>query len=143
MLLASATVVSCYKDDAYFDDAANITYTNQGVPAIFLNPLDSSGFIRGGRARMYLEYWTKDNVSDSVYIYATIGTGARTIVDRLTHKSAFSQFKQADTLIYFYNVASTATAGTAIKLDAEIVTKQGIRKGSFNGSTSTRTFTVR
>ncbi|MFM2266949.1 MAG: hypothetical protein RL757_390 [Bacteroidota bacterium] len=143
MLLASATVVSCYKDDSYFDDTANITYNNQPVPAVFLNPLDSSGFIRGGRARMYLEYWAKDNVCDSVYIYATVGATPRTIVDRLTHKSAFSQFKQADTLIYFYNVAATATAGTSIKLDAEIVTKQGIRKATFNGSTSTRTFTVR
>jgi hypothetical protein len=149
LLAATLTVVSCYKEETFFDDPNNIQYLNQPVPAVFLNTLDSTSFTRGNnRIRMHLEYITKDNLSDSVYIYATVNSTAvptaAAITDRLVHKAAFSSIKQADTLIYFYTLPATTTVGATVRLNAEIVTKQGARKGTWaTGAGSTRSFTVK
>lgn len=137
----TALLASCYEEKDWLGE--NAEFTGRGFPAIFMNPLDSAIFSKGGRpVRVYLEFWSDDPMQE-IRLYNTIGTGTRTLVSTTPYAPAFSRWKRADTLILGYTIPATAAANTSIRLDAEVLNQNGLTKGTFSVPTSPRTFRVR
>jgi len=137
-------VASCYEQEEWLDK--NVTYTNKAVPSIYLYPLDSTSFIRGGRVRMLLEFWCNDPMKE-IRIYQSTGatstTTPRTLVKTEAYKPAYSLLRQQDTLVTFVDVPANLAASTRVWLYAEGVSQKDVAYGTWLLPTSLRSYTAR
>ena len=135
---------SCYEQEEWLDK--NVTYTDKGVPSIYMYPLDSSSFIRGGRVRMLMEFWCNDPMKE-IRIYQSTGTtstaGARTLIKTEAYKPAYSTLRQQDTLITFVDVPTNVAAATRVWLHAEGVSQKDVAYGTWLLPASSRSYMTR
>lgn len=143
LVLASMVMLTaCYEEEVWLDD--NVEFQGKAVPSIYMYPLDSTTFTPGRSARVQLEYFCNDGLKE-IRVYQRVGsaTATRTLLSTLPYTPAFSQLKQQDTLIYQFPVPTGNAANTLIFIDAEAVSRQDVTKGTWQPTTSSRSFRTR
>ena len=140
LILVVGVVSSCYKKQDYFED--NVTITDKAVPFIYMYPLDSTTFTPGTKARVLLEFYCKDPLKE-IRLYqggTTIAATPRTLLTTEAYKPAYSALRQMDTLVLSYTVPAGNPVNTTIFLHGEAVTTKDVAKGTWQVTTTSRSF---
>ena len=143
LLLASIALVSgCYEESYWLDE--NAEFQNKAVPSIYMYPLSATTYTPGSTASVQLEYWCNEGIKE-IKVYQRVGsaTATRTLLATLPYTPAFSQLKQQDTLLYSYVVPAGNPANTQIFIDEGAISKQGVGKGTWQPTASSRSFRTR
>ena len=139
LIMVIGIASSCYKEKDFWAD--NATDVNKSVPFIYMYVLDSATFTPGTKARVLLEFYCKDPLKE-IRLYQSLATitGARTLVSTEPYKAAYSQIRQMDTLVVYYTVPAGNPVGTTIFLHGEAVSSKDIAKGTWQVTTTSRSF---
>ncbi len=139
LIVLISLVSSCYKEKDFWAD--NATITDKAVPFIYMYALDSASFTPGTKARILLEFYCKDGLKE-LRLHQSLATisGARTQVSTEAYKPAFSQIRQMDTLVLSYTVPAGNPVGTVIFLHGEAVSSKDNAKGTWQVTTTSRSF---
>jgi hypothetical protein len=139
LILVVTIASSCYKEKDFWAD--NATITDKAVPFIYMYALDSTTFTPGTKARVLLEFYCKDPLKE-IRLHQSLATitGARTQISAEAYKPAYSQIRQMDTLVLSYTVPAGNPVGTTIFLHGEAVTTKDVAKGSWQVTTTSRSF---
>jgi hypothetical protein len=111
------------KDDTSPTGVGSYPVSTNTLQDVTVNPNITLGTValKGGYTlKAELQYFSSDPVKE-VNLYTTVGTGTRTKVLTIPYASAYSTIKKLDTLLVPYSVPTGLTAGTAIKLEYEIL----------------------
>jgi hypothetical protein len=141
IILLATIASSCYKEQDFWAD--NATITDKAVPFIYMYALDSTTFTPGTKARVLLEFYCKDPLKE-IRLHQSIGTtilaGTRTLISTTPYAPAYSQIRQMDTLVLSYTVPAGNPLNTTIFLHGEAVTTKDVAKGSWQVTTTSRSF---
>lgn len=139
LILVMGIASSCYKEKDFWAD--NATITDKAVPFIYMYALDSTTFTPGTKARVLLEFYCKDPLKE-IRLHQSLATitGARTLISTTPYQAAYSQIRQMDTLVLTYTVPAGNPVGTTIFLHGEAVTTKDVAKGSWQVTTTSRSF---
>lgn len=140
LIMVVGIVSSCYKEKDFWAD--NATITDKAVPFVYMYALDSTTFTPGTKARVLLEFFCKDPLTE-IRLHQSIGTAIgndRTLISTTPYKAAFSQIRQMDTLVLTYTVPTGNAVGTTIYLHGEAVSSKGVAKGTWLTPTASRSF---
>jgi hypothetical protein len=122
-----ATLAACAKNDDFV--AENTTPTGTGYYPISVNTLvdmatnaniNNARYSPGALFRTELQFISQSPVKE-INVYSTIGAGAKTKISTIPYAPAHSAIKDTDTLLIPYTIPLGLSAGTAIKLDLEIL----------------------
>jgi hypothetical protein len=139
IILLVSVASSCYKEQDFWAD--NVTVTDKAVPFIFMYALDSTTFTPGTKARVLLEFYCKDPLKE-IRLHQSLAaiTGARTLLTTEAYKPAYSQIRQMDTLVLSYTVPAGNPVNTTIFLHGEAVSAKDVAKGTWQVTTTSRSF---
>jgi hypothetical protein len=141
IILLVTVASSCYKEQDFWAD--NVTVTDKAVPFIYMYALDSTTFTPGTKARVLLDFYCKDPWKE-IRLHQSIGTtiaaGTRTLLSTEAYKPAYSQIRQMDTLVLSYTVPAGNPVNTTIFLHGEAVSAKDIAKGTWQVTTTSRSF---
>ncbi|MEO0043645.1 MAG: hypothetical protein RL329_3093 [Bacteroidota bacterium] len=140
LFIVASLASSCYKEQNFWTD--NAVTTDKAVPFIYMYVLDSTAFTPGTKARVLLEFHCKDPLKE-IRLYQSIGTSvanARTLVSTTPYQAAFSQIRQMDTLVLSYTVPAGNAVGTTLFVHGEAVSNKDVAKGSWQVTTTSRSF---
>jgi hypothetical protein len=144
-LILSAAIVlfitACKKSVDFIADNTNVTGT--GYIPVSSNPLidfnvtpnktltatlgtSTPVYTGSSMLSVELQYFSQGPVKE-INLYATVGTGLRTLVSVTPYAAAFSQIKRLDTLMVSYVVPASVPANTGIKLEYEILNQNALK----------------
>lgn len=139
LLLVVGVASSCYKKQDFWEE--NVTVTDKAVPFIYMYALDSTTFTPGTKARVLLEFYCKDPLKEiRLYQGGTTITAARTLLGTEAYKPAYSAIRQMDTLVLSYTVPAGNPVNTTIFLHGEAVSNKDVAKGTWQVTTTSRSF---
>ncbi len=139
LVLLVSLASSCYKEKDFWAD--NVTITDKAVPFIYMYALDSTTFTPGTKARVLLEFYCKDPLKE-IRLHQSLATitGARTLISTEAYKPAYSAIRQMDTLVLSYTVPAGNPVNTLIFLHGEAVTTKDVAKGTWQVTTTSKSF---
>jgi hypothetical protein len=120
-------LAACAKNDDFVVE--NTTPTGTGYYPISVNTLvdmatnaniNNAMYSPGALFRTELQFISQSPIKE-INVYSTVGSGAKTKISTVPYAPAHSVAKGTDTLLIAYTVPLGLTAGTAIKLDLEIL----------------------
>lgn len=127
-LCALIAISACKKSINFIAD--NTTATGVGYYPISSNTFTdiatkaaipvSAGYAKGQNLSWEIQYFSQSPVKE-LNIYETIGSGTRNKFKNYPYQAAYSRVKATDTLIVNYQVPATASSGTLIKVETEIL----------------------
>jgi hypothetical protein len=106
--------------------------------------LDSATLSPGNKVRVVLDFYCKDPLKE-IRLYQSVGsiTAARTLVSTTPYTPAFSQIRQMDSLVVSYTAPTGNPAGSTIFLHGEAVSTKDNAKGTWQVTTTSRSFKTR
>jgi len=80
----------------------------------------TAGYTKGQNLSWEIQYFSQSPIKE-LNLYETIGTGTRNKIKNYPYQAAYSKTKATDTLIINYQVPATATSGSSVKVETEIL----------------------